>query len=75
MRPDNKRNRVVRLLYLAAACLFPALLHAAEVAAPVNPRVLFIENCASCHRLDGHGSPGAVPDLHEYLGQFAEHPQ
>jgi mono/diheme cytochrome c family protein len=36
-------------------------------------RVNFLLHCAACHRPDGHGSPGTVPDLHEYLGEFAQH--
>jgi mono/diheme cytochrome c family protein len=37
-------------------------------------RVNFLLHCAACHLPDGHGSPGTVPDLHEYLGEFAQHP-
>ena len=37
-------------------------------------RVNFLLHCAACHRPDGHGSPGTVPDLREYLGEFAQHP-
>lgn len=28
--------------------------------------------CAGCHTMSGAGSPGIVPDLGEYLGQFAQ---
>ncbi len=37
-------------------------------------RVNFLLHCAACHLPDGHGSPGTVPDLREYLGEFAQHP-
>ncbi len=36
--------------------------------------VNFLLQCAACHLPDGHGSPGKVPDLREYLGEFAQHP-
>lgn len=75
MRRDSKRHPVVHALFAGAVLLIPAMPWAADAPAQADARVLFLQNCASCHRADGHGSPGAVPDLHEYLGQFAEHPQ
>ena len=36
-------------------------------------RVNFLLHCAACHLPDGHGAPGKVPDLREYLGEFAQH--
>jgi len=55
------------------------VIHAADVsiltaAEQQHARVNFLLHCAACHRPDGHGSPGTVPDLHEYLGEFAQHP-
>ena len=38
-------------------------------------KVNYLVHCAGCHLPDGHGSPGTVPDLREYLGQFAQHPE
>ncbi len=34
----------------------------------------YLLNCASCHQINGKGSPGSVPGLEEYLGKFAQHP-
>ena len=38
-------------------------------------RVNFALYCAGCHTMSGKGSPGIVPDLGEYLGQFAQNPE
>ncbi len=38
-------------------------------------RVNFALYCAGCHTMTGKGSPGIVPDLGEYLGQFAQNPE
>ena len=35
-------------------------------------RVNYALYCAGCHTMSGKGSPGIVPDLGEYLGQFAQ---
>jgi len=34
----------------------------------------YLLHCASCHQINGKGSPGNVPDLGEYPGRFAQHP-
>ncbi len=39
-------------------------------------RVNYLLHCVSCHLPDGRGSKvGRVPDLGEYLGIFAQHPE
>ena len=38
-------------------------------------RVNFALFCAGCHQMTGKGAPGIVPDLGEYLGRFAQHPE
>jgi mono/diheme cytochrome c family protein len=38
-------------------------------------RTGYMLNCAGCHQPNGRGAPGSVPDLHEYLGEFAQHPE
>ena len=38
-------------------------------------RINFALYCAGCHTMSGKGSPGIVPDLGEYLGQFAQNPE
>ena len=39
-------------------------------------RLNYLLNCVSCHLQDGSGSKaGHVPDLGEYLGLFAQHPE
>ncbi|MBI1731208.1 MAG: cytochrome c [Gammaproteobacteria bacterium] len=48
-----------------AAVLSPQQQHRAQVN--------YLLNCAGCHLPDGHGSPGTVPDVREYLGEFAQH--
>ncbi|NKB38472.1 MAG: cytochrome c [Gammaproteobacteria bacterium] len=35
-------------------------------------RVNFALYCAGCHTMSGKGAAGIVPDLGEYLGQFAQ---
>jgi len=55
----------------------PAMPADSPVLAPAEQqqaRVNFLLHCAACHLPDGHGSPGTVPDLREYLGEFAQHP-
>ena len=37
-------------------------------------RVNFALYCAGCHQMSGKGAPDVVPDLGEYLGQFAQNP-
>lgn len=56
---------------LAALAAAPALAPDVEQRARVN----YLLHCAGCHLPDGHGSPGTVPDLREYLGEFAQHPE
>lgn len=55
---------------VAAAAEIPTLTRAEQQRAQVN----YLINCAGCHLPDGHGAPGTVPDLREYLGAFAQHP-
>ncbi len=38
-------------------------------------RVNFALFCSGCHQMTGKGAPGIVPDLGEYLGKFAQHPE
>ena len=38
-------------------------------------RINFALFCAGCHQMSGKGAAGIVPDLGEYLGQFAQHPE
>lgn len=54
----------------APAADIPTLTQAEQQRAQVN----YLINCAGCHLPDGHGAPGTVPDLREYLGAFAQHP-
>lgn len=59
---------------IIAAVIMPAVLAAPPALAPdiaQRARVNYLVYCAGCHLPDGHGSPGTVPDLREYLGQFA----
>ncbi len=63
-----------------AGVLLGAVAAAALAGVPALPeetarsaRVNYLLYCAGCHLPDGHGSPGAVPDLREYLGEFAQH--
>jgi len=48
----------------ACACLFAAAARAED------PRIDYMLQCQGCHRPDGSGSPGAVPDLRGSLGRF-----
>lgn len=56
----------------ALACL--ALLLAAVAARAQDPRADYMLQCQGCHRADGAGSPGAVPDLRGSLARFASVP-
>ena len=38
-------------------------------------RINFALYCAGCHQMSGKGSGHIVPDLGEYLGQFAQNPE
>lgn len=53
-----------RAALAAAALLLAASAHAAD------PRVDYMLQCQGCHRADGSGAPGAVPDLRGSLGRF-----
>jgi len=45
-----------------------------EAASAQRAKMNYLLHCASCHQINGKGSPGNVPDLGEYLGKFAQHP-
>ena len=75
-RPANKTAAVLA----AISGLIPAhAVLAAGIANPLSPeqmnraRVGFMLNCAGCHQPSGRGAAGTVPDLHDYLGEFAQH--
>ena len=40
-----------------------------------NARMNYTIYCAGCHQMSGKGTPGLVPDLGEYMGKFAQHPE
>jgi mono/diheme cytochrome c family protein len=64
----------------AAAALGLATIGVAAAPVALAPEVAqraranYLIQCAGCHLPDGHGAPGTVPDLREYLGVFAQHP-
>lgn len=57
----------------AAAVAVLAAPPALPDAAAERARVNYLLYCSGCHLPDGHGAPGTVPDLREYLGEFAQH--
>jgi len=59
---------------LAAGLLVVAAAASASVAEAESPRVLFMLHCQGCHRPDGSGLPGAVPDLRGSLARFLSVP-
>ena len=68
------RCAVAGMVLLCTSPVVPAA--AVSILAPAEQqqaRVNFLLHCAACHLPDGHGSPGKVPDLREYLGEFAQH--
>jgi hypothetical protein len=52
----------------ALACLIAA------AAGAQDPAVDYMLQCQGCHRADGSGSPGAVPDLRDSLARFLSVP-
>ena len=52
------------------ALLAAVTLLAAARANAADPRVDYMLQCQGCHRADGSGSPGAVPDLRGSLARF-----
>lgn len=50
--------------------LLVALLLPLASAAAADPHVDYMLQCQGCHRADGSGSPGAVPDLRGSLALF-----
>ena len=56
------------LIYLSSVIGAPADF---EDYAP-RARMNFAMFCSGCHQMSGKGSPEIVPDLGEYLGQFAQ---
>jgi hypothetical protein len=52
-------------VWLAAAALLAAPASQAQ-----DPRVDYMLQCQGCHREDGSGAPGAVPDLRGSLRRF-----
>jgi mono/diheme cytochrome c family protein len=69
--PPNRPERgVVRLLpALVLLCCLPAV-----AADDSRARQNYMLNCQGCHRADGSGSPGKVPDFRGSLGRFLEVP-
>ncbi len=45
-----------------------------EAASVQRAKMNYLLHCASCHQINGKGSPGNAPDLGEYPGRFAQHP-
>lgn len=39
-----------------------------------HARMNYAIYCSGCHQMNGKGTPDLVPDLGEYLGQFAQNP-
>ena len=57
----------------ATACAQAALEPAAAIAGVDNPQRAWQHwtlNCQGCHRPDGHGSPGAAPDIAGSVAKF-----
>jgi mono/diheme cytochrome c family protein len=52
------------------AALAGAVLLAAADAHARDPRVDYMLQCQGCHRADGSGAPGVVPDLRDSLARF-----
>jgi len=67
------KARAARRLLLFASGTALALGGPAAPAA-ADPRLDYMLQCQGCHRADGSGSPGGVPDLREHLGDFATMP-
>ena len=75
----HKKGRVNH--FVQAACCIGSLialdcgaLEQMEPAAVQRAEMNYLLNCASCHQVNGKGTPGSVPGLDEYLGKFAQHP-
>jgi len=56
------------------AALALALGGGAGAAAARTPRVDYMLECQGCHRADGSGFPGRVPDLRDRIGRFPQVP-
>lgn len=59
-----KRLPPIRVLFAAAVAL------ATANAGQAGPRNDYMLQCQGCHRPDGSGSPGSVPDFRGRLGRF-----
>ena len=63
------------LFYIGAFFVFDcAAVEQMDPAPAQRAEINYLLNCAGCHRVNGKGAPGSVPDLSEYLGKFAQHP-